>query len=264
MSPAIPRIVAAVQRFLVLGPALLLQTAIGLPWPGGVAVEGGADGFPGAEIAMALPNDACLEWGLAGSGFPAGSYWGGLAGGAEGGIEAAADAAADAEGREGWFLPQGIAWRPIPAELASCGAGGASAVGPIVEAPVWTPFAGAALDDGDPASEAGRDWDRGMIGGVVWVGAFVAPAFSSLWPGMATVTPRSVADGRLASPASGGDGGQDDSERDGTGPEAAATLVVATPPPRPGAIAAVMPEPGMLLMLGIAIAALAMVRRARA
>ena len=109
-----------------------------------------------------------------------------------------------------------------------------------------------------------------VAGGAVWVGALASNAF---WPGTGTFTPGtlspgSVIDRKLASPANGdnGSGGDGDGgDGDGTTPVDDVTLVVAEPTPGstpgPGSGAAVIPEPGMLLLLGIAMVVLGLLRR---
>ena len=267
MSRAIRRIVAPALLSAFLVPALVPGAGFGLS-PRGAIVEpgmpeGGADGFPGAEIALAAPDDACLEWSAPGDG--SGPYWGSLPpgsllassllGGAEGGIEAPIpvsaldDAAPDdtapddaAEGVEGGFFPQGFA------ALPPCGAG-LPGGWPVAGLPAWTPFGGAALE-GDGGVTTG-----GVTGGAVWIGALPANAFWPAWPGFAGITPASVIDNRLATPAEGED------DPAGTVPGDDAGLVVVDPPPERGGTAAVMPEPGMLLLLGLAMVALGLFRR---
>ena len=253
MSRAIRRIVAPALLSAFLVPALLPGAGFGLS-PRGAIVEpgmpeGGADGFPGAEIALAVPDDACLEWSAPG---PWGSLpLSSLVGGAEGGIEAPIpvsaldDAAPDdtapddaAEGVEGGFFPQGFA------ALPPCGAG-LPGGWPVAGLPAWTPFGGAALE-GDGGVTGG------VTGGAVWIGALPANAF---WPSFAGITPASVIDNRLATPAEGED------DPAGTVPGDDAGLVVVDPPPERGGTAAVMPEPGMLLLLGLAMVALGLFRR---
>lgn len=256
MSRAIRRIVAPALLSAFLVPALLPGTGFGLS-PRGAIVEpgvseGGADGFPGAEIALAVPDDACLDWSAPGL------YWGSLPpgsllGGAEGGIEApipvsAPDDAASsdtAEYGEDGFFPQGFAALPA---LPPCGAG-LPGGWPVAGLPAWTPFGGAALE-GDGGVTTG-----GVTGGALWIGALPANAFWPAWPGFASITSASVSDNRLATPAEGED------DPAGTVPGDDAGLVVVDPPPERGGTAAVMPEPGMLLLLGLAMVALGLFRR---
>lgn len=259
MSRAIRRIVAPALLSAFLVPALVPGAGFGLS-PRGAIVEpgvseGGADGFPGAEIALAVPDDACLEWSAPG---PWGSLpLSSLVGGAEGGIEApipvsAPDDAASsdtAEDGEDGFFQQGFAALPA---LLPCGAG-LPGGWPVAGLPAWTPFGGAALE-GD-GGVIGGVTTGGVTGGAVWIGALPANAFWPAWPGFASITPASVIDNRLATPADGED------DPAGTVPGDDAGLVVVDPPPERGGTAAVMPEPGMLLLLGLAMVALGLFRR---
>ena len=255
MSRAIRRIVAPALLSVFLAPALLPGAGFGLSPRGAIvepeSPEGGADGFPGAEIALAVPDDACLEWSAPGpdwGSLPLGS----VAGGGEGGIEAPFPVSASddaAEGGEDGFFPQGFAALPV---LPPCGAalpGG----WPVAGLPAWTPFGGAALDGDGDATTGGVT--GGVTGGAVWIGALPANAFWPAWPGFASTTPGSVIDDRLATPA------EDEDGPTGTVPGDDAGLVVVDPPPERGGIAAVMPEPGMLLLLGLAMVALGLFRR---
>lgn len=270
MLPAMRRIIASALPSAVLVPALLLQAATGLP-------ARAADGFIGAELALALPEDGCQEWGIIGYGWTWGPYWGALGGAAGAVLPAANDGtgpgpatgpetglgAENTEGGADGFTTSAMV---APQALLPCGVAALGGV-PVggspagIEMPGWTPFGGAALSGPD------GEVDAAMTGSVVWLGAAPPAVPFQVWPGSLPGggTPdRAQADPPAGDPPAGDPPAGDPDNDPGRDPDPDLTLVVGPPTPVPGIVAAVMPEPRTMLLLGLALAALALFRHRRA
>ena len=168
----------AIRRIVVPGllAVLLSQVACSVPQRPGATVEGGADGFVGAELSLLSQRDACAAWQVA------------MVGGAEGGIAPsfpeAAGFAAGSEGGEDGFHAQGLPAGLQPSSWCFAEGGspdGRSLDGRSLGGPgwiagggtviSWQPFAGHGEGEGEGASAAGA-YGR-------------TPPLSLFWPGWA-------------------------------------------------------------------------------
>ena len=226
----------AVHRIVVptLLAALLAQAACSVPRRPTGPVEGGADGLPTAEIAMAAA-DVCAGWQVT---FLS-------PGGAEGGIEPPLPETG-IEGGEDGFQAQGLTGLP---DAPWCFADGISTGWrPLIEGLgaviAWSPFGGADDTADDGHSGGGHSSDRPA-------GATPYLTYWPAWPGSRGArTSGGPPDTRLAGapaqPQPGDVGG---------------LLVVS--PPRDDGGTSVVAEPGTLALLGAAMIALGLYRRVR-
>jgi|GEM_PF-7078970 len=210
-------------RLLVLAVPLL-AAACSVPTRRGAVWEGGADGFPTAELHVPRDEVACLEAEM----WPDDLRLGAVEGGADG------------------FTESGYA--PEQPHCLAGAAGGWRAAGGWGVLGGWTPFPGPqAQEGGGRPSEFSGLWDGDPVRVSGGPGLFPIHAF---WPtGSPSIRPSA---GEGDSPP--GEGGPDDDE----------TLLVDDPARDPASVfPSAIAEPATLVLLGSALMVLGLLRRER-